>query len=172
MRTSLFALVAVTVTTSSASLVYPESFPIQRRQDAPQPGTPEYACHENCGGVIVDARTESYCTSSNFTSALNACLDCALEFDIWQYYGDSVAAAATACGLDAAPVAANATNTTSATTSASAAATTTGSATSSAAGASTASLTSTSSSPVPTSPTIQATASVVSNEEFLESKAC
>ena len=42
---------------------------------------------------------------------LDACLDCALEFDIWQYYGDSVSTAAKACGLDATPLSANATTT-------------------------------------------------------------
>ncbi|OAL30366.1 hypothetical protein AYO22_01564 [Fonsecaea multimorphosa] len=100
---------ALAVASVSASLLYPINFPLRRRQE---PGTPEYDCHANCGTVIVDGRTEGYCDTANFTSALQACLDCALEFDIWQYYGHSVAQAATACGLDATPVPANATSAT------------------------------------------------------------
>ncbi|OCT48983.1 hypothetical protein CLCR_05102 [Cladophialophora carrionii] len=84
-----------------------------RRQE---PGTPQYDCHANCGNVIVAGRTEGYCDTANFTTSLDACLGCALEFDIWQYYGDSVAEAATACGLDATPAPANATDTATATT--------------------------------------------------------
>ncbi|OQV02537.1 hypothetical protein CLAIMM_07723 [Cladophialophora immunda] len=109
MRYLFLSVMALAVASASASLMYPSSFPVHRRQE---PGTPEYDCHANCGTVIVDGRTEGYCESANFTTALQACLDCALEFDIWQYYGDSVAAAATACGLDATPVPANATSAT------------------------------------------------------------
>ncbi|KIW95001.1 uncharacterized protein Z519_04981 [Cladophialophora bantiana CBS 173.52] len=109
MRYSLLSAMALAVASVSASLVYPVSFPVYRRQE---PGTPEYDCHANCGAVIVAGRTEGYCDTGNFTTALKACLDCALEFDIWQYYGDSVAEAATACGLDATPVPANATSAT------------------------------------------------------------
>ncbi|ETI26151.1 hypothetical protein G647_02928 [Cladophialophora carrionii CBS 160.54] len=83
-----------------------------RRQE---PGTPQYDCHANCGNVIVAGRTEGYCDTANFTTSLDACLGCALEFDIWQYYGDSVSEAATACGLDATPAPANATDTATAT---------------------------------------------------------
>ncbi|KIW69581.1 hypothetical protein PV04_05451 [Phialophora macrospora] len=113
MRYALLSVMAVAVASASASLVYPISFPIERRQE---PGSPEYDCHANCGGVIVAGRTEGYCDTANFTTQLDACLDCALEFDIWQYYGDSVAEAATACGLDATPVAANATSETTSST--------------------------------------------------------
>ncbi len=69
------------------------------------------------GAVIVAARQEGYCDTANFTTALNACLDCAFELDIWQLYGDSVSAAATVCGLDAMPVPANSTSATNTTTS-------------------------------------------------------
>lgn len=58
------------------------------------------------GGVITISRTENYCENSTFTTELEACLECALQYDIWQYYGESVAAAAEACGLDATPLAA------------------------------------------------------------------
>ncbi|OAP65387.1 hypothetical protein AYL99_01359 [Fonsecaea erecta] len=109
MRYALPSVMALAVASVSASLLYPDNFPLQRRQE---PGTPEYDCHANCGTVIVDGRTEGYCDSANFTTALEDCLNCALQYDIWQYYGDSVAQAATACGLDATPVPANATSAT------------------------------------------------------------
>lgn len=34
---------------------------------------------------------------------LDDCLDCALKYKIWQWYGDKVSAAAGKCGLDATP---------------------------------------------------------------------
>ncbi|RHZ45932.1 uncharacterized protein CDV56_102145 [Aspergillus thermomutatus] len=75
------------------ALHYPESVPLHRRQD---PGTPEYDCHANCGGVIVASRSDGYCSSDTFKSELKDCLGCALKYNIWQYYGDSVSKAATA----------------------------------------------------------------------------
>ncbi|EXJ80013.1 hypothetical protein A1O3_08299 [Capronia epimyces CBS 606.96] len=110
MRASILALGALGVSSASASFLYPDIVPIHRRQ---APGTPEYNCHANCGGVIVDARTDGYCDTANFTTALDACLDCALEYDIWQYYGDSVSSAAEACGLETTPHAASSTSETS-----------------------------------------------------------
>ncbi|KEF61236.1 uncharacterized protein A1O9_02801 [Exophiala aquamarina CBS 119918] len=105
---SLLSLVAILTASVSAvvaagSSSYPDTAALLRRQ---APGTPQYDCHANCGGVITIARTENYCENSTFTTELEACLDCALEYDIWQYYGESVAAAAEGCGLDATPVAA------------------------------------------------------------------
>ena len=74
------------------------------------PGTPQYDCHAACGSVIQQSRTPEYCTSTNFTTSLTSCLSCALTFDIWQYYSDSVSEAATTCNLDATPLAANSTS--------------------------------------------------------------
>merc|ERR1711964_496746 len=89
-----------------AAFVYPDVVPLEKRQ---APGTPQYECHADCGGVITIARTPEYCESSNFTSSLEACLECAEEYDIWRYYGESVSAAAESCGLEATLVAANGT---------------------------------------------------------------
>ncbi|KAJ4520154.1 hypothetical protein HRR83_002119 [Exophiala dermatitidis] len=100
MRTSVIALAVLGAATASASFVYPDAVPLHRRQE---PGTPEYECHANCGGVIVDGRQENYCTSEDYKTKLAACLDCALPYDIWQYYGTSVTKAAQACGDDATP---------------------------------------------------------------------
>lgn len=84
------------------------------------------------GGVISIGRTENYCQNSTFTTELKACLECALEYNIWQYYGESVSAAAEGCGLDATPLAAA-----NATTNGTATSTAIGSTTSGAGGATT-----------------------------------
>ncbi|KPI35257.1 uncharacterized protein AB675_3761 [Cyphellophora attinorum] len=113
MFTHLAVLCALSQLT--AAFDFPSIVPLDKRQ---QPGTPQYECHEDCGGVITQARTPNFCESANFTSSLDACLECAEEFNIWQYYGESVGAAAQSCGLDATPVAANATTASSSATSA------------------------------------------------------
>ncbi|KAL4883409.1 hypothetical protein BJY04DRAFT_216233 [Aspergillus karnatakaensis] len=100
MKFSAVASVACMVAGVSA-FQYPDFVPLHKRQ---APGTPQYECHANCGGIITASRTEGYCDSSDFESLLSACLDCALEYDIWRYYGNSVSAAAEECGLDATPV--------------------------------------------------------------------
>ncbi|KAH8691528.1 hypothetical protein BGW36DRAFT_432078 [Talaromyces proteolyticus] len=79
------------------------------------PGSPLYECHSNCGNVIVLSRTNNYCSNSTFIADLDACLKCALTEDIWQDYGNHVAAAAKACGDDATPSPSSATGAASAT---------------------------------------------------------
>ncbi|KAJ1716550.1 hypothetical protein AFGD_009749 [Aspergillus flavus] len=106
---------------SASAFHYPDFVPLHRRQE---PGTPEYDCHANCGGVIVAARKDGYCDTDTFKTELSDCLNCALKYDIWKYYGASVSKAATGCGVDATPVEASSTTTTAA---ASASATETGS---------------------------------------------
>ncbi|KAL5336420.1 hypothetical protein BJX70DRAFT_284227 [Aspergillus crustosus] len=100
MKFSAVASVACIVAGVSA-FQYPDFVPLHKRQ---APGTPQYECHANCGGIITASRTEGYCDSSDFESLLSSCLNCALEYDIWRYYGNSVSAAAEECGLDATPV--------------------------------------------------------------------
>ncbi|RMZ87416.1 hypothetical protein DV736_g5358, partial [Chaetothyriales sp. CBS 134916] len=102
---SLLTLTAYMAAAVSA-FVYPEGVALERRQ---APGTPEYNCHAECGGIIQMSRSQGYCDFSNFTTTLNECLGCALVYDIWQDYGSSVASAAKGCGIDATPVPANAT---------------------------------------------------------------
>ncbi|KAL4761046.1 uncharacterized protein BDW70DRAFT_54494 [Aspergillus foveolatus] len=89
------------IVVSVAAFQYPDFVPLSKRQ---APGTPEYECHANCGGIITASRSDGYCDSSNFKSMLSDCLDCALVYDIWKYYGNSVSSAAENCGLDATPV--------------------------------------------------------------------
>jgi hypothetical protein len=66
------------------------------------------------------SREDDYCEMSNFTTNLDDCLNCADEFNIWEYYGESIEEAAEDCGLEATPVAAS--NTASSTDAASASA--------------------------------------------------
>ncbi|KOS36850.1 hypothetical protein ACN38_g12383 [Penicillium nordicum] len=93
---------------SASAFEFPDFVPLHRRQD---PGTPAYECHANCGGVITAGRTDGYCDADDFKTELTDCLNCAVEFDIWKYYGGSVSKAAKACGLDATPVEASSTST-------------------------------------------------------------
>ncbi|KAH8908898.1 hypothetical protein BR93DRAFT_957764 [Coniochaeta sp. PMI_546] len=67
------------------------------------PGTPKYECHFNCGSAISGGRLEGHCDNTTWVGYYQECLDCALEFDIWQYYGTGVSTAAAACGLSATP---------------------------------------------------------------------
>ncbi|KAE8153539.1 hypothetical protein BDV25DRAFT_136832 [Aspergillus avenaceus] len=96
----LQTLLGLTWALSAQAFTYPDFVPLHRRQD---PGTPEYDCHANCGGVIVTARKENYCDTDTFKTELSDCLSCALEYDIWKYYGTSVTKAAKECGVDATP---------------------------------------------------------------------
>ncbi|KAK2832031.1 hypothetical protein FQN49_006925 [Arthroderma sp. PD_2] len=101
--------------------------PLEVRQ---QPGTPRYACHEDCGmfatlypdpsasfltvpqpGTVISlSKMDGFCTNDKFKQSLTECLDCALEFDIWKHYQSSVTKAAEACGLNATPKPASATS--------------------------------------------------------------
>ncbi|KAK4239394.1 hypothetical protein C8A03DRAFT_32566 [Achaetomium macrosporum] len=67
------------------------------------PGTPAYDCHFNCGNTISGGRMANHCDNSTWIGLYEACLDCALDFDIWQYYGNGVTNAARACGLSPTP---------------------------------------------------------------------
>ncbi|CAH0018642.1 unnamed protein product [Clonostachys rhizophaga] len=107
MRFSTTVVLAATAV-SAASITrrdtfeFPDNVPlVEKRQE---PGTPRYECHANCGTALQLSRASDFsCDNSDFTRQFNACLDCALEFDIWQYYGNGLKAAATKCGLDATP---------------------------------------------------------------------
>ncbi|RYP08776.1 hypothetical protein DL764_001687 [Monosporascus ibericus] len=60
-------------------------------------------CHADCGYFILDSSLPDQCGNSTWTDLLDDCLDCALEHDIWENYGDSVTQAAGACDLPAVP---------------------------------------------------------------------
>ncbi|KAI9736629.1 MAG: hypothetical protein M1834_000833 [Cirrosporium novae-zelandiae] len=102
----------------------PDTVPLDRRMEVDKRmDAAEYECHEDCGTVIIIGRSSDYCDNTTFTEDLSDCLDCALEYDIWQYYGDDVASAAESCGLDATPVSATSSASVASATAASAATT-------------------------------------------------
>ncbi|KAG2005258.1 hypothetical protein GB937_008955 [Aspergillus fischeri] len=70
-----------------------------------RPGT-WYSAHQtvSLGGVIVASRSDGHYASDALKSDLNNCLTSALKYEIWQYYGDSMSKAGTACGLETNPV--------------------------------------------------------------------
>ncbi|QGI88832.1 hypothetical protein CEK26_000047 [Fusarium fujikuroi] len=64
---------------------FPDTVPLVKRQ---QPGTPQYACHEDCGLLITLARDDSdYCDSDEWNERYGRCMSCANTYDIWKYYG-------------------------------------------------------------------------------------
>ncbi|KAJ5776056.1 uncharacterized protein N7511_001067 [Penicillium nucicola] len=93
---------------STLALQLPYLSLLSRRADI-TPGSPLYNCHEACGEVILVSQTTDYCSNSTYTTDLSSCLDCALTYNIWQYYGDDVKAAAKACSDDATPSASSST---------------------------------------------------------------
>ncbi|KAM3443632.1 hypothetical protein MY4824_000518 [Beauveria thailandica] len=98
------SLVAVGSAVSLASagsigFEFPASVPLSKRQTS----GPAYDCHANCGYAIQDSAKEGYCSDAKWKSLLSGCLDCALTYDIWKYYGTKVGAAAEKCGLESTP---------------------------------------------------------------------
>ncbi|PYI14909.1 hypothetical protein BO99DRAFT_436862 [Aspergillus violaceofuscus CBS 115571] len=96
---------------ASLAWSFPSSVPLIRREDI-SPGSPLYECHADCGGVILmsqDDTNATYCSNATYKTELSGCLECALTYNIWQYYGDDVKSAAEACGDSATPSASSAT---------------------------------------------------------------
>ncbi|KAF5968272.1 hypothetical protein FCOIX_11520 [Fusarium coicis] len=80
---------------------FPDTVPLVKRQ---QPGTPQYACHEDCGLLITLARDDDgYCDSDEWNERYGRCMSCANTYDIWKYYGSGVGRVAQACGLTPKP---------------------------------------------------------------------
>ncbi|KAH6641086.1 hypothetical protein F5144DRAFT_562498 [Chaetomium tenue] len=99
---SLFSLLAVSIANAALlenTLPLDHALILSRQA----PGTPQYECHSNCGNALAGGRNPAHCTNATWTGYYEACLDCALEFDIWRIYGTSVTGAASACGLSATP---------------------------------------------------------------------
>ncbi|KAK8091861.1 hypothetical protein PG997_002222 [Apiospora hydei] len=72
-----------------------------KRQQMPEPGTPAYNCHDNCGQSIIASRGEDPCHDKAFLTDYAVCLSCAGpdNYGIWMYYGGALAKAASSCGL-------------------------------------------------------------------------
>ncbi|KAF6824219.1 hypothetical protein CPLU01_10983 [Colletotrichum plurivorum] len=104
-----FTTVVALFASTAAAIDWLPVVPLHARQEVTGP---RRECHEDCGYTIRGARMEDYCTNSTWTDLFEGCLECANEFDIWQYYGDSVTKAADTCDLDATPAGGNATTAT------------------------------------------------------------
>ncbi|KAF9871585.1 hypothetical protein CkaCkLH20_10996 [Colletotrichum karsti] len=99
--TVLASVASLATATLQARWEYPEAVPVvEKRQE---PGTPRYACHENCGLLISLGRTEGYCQKEEWSTRYSACMSCANEFGIWMYYSNGVTNAAKGCGLTPVP---------------------------------------------------------------------
>ncbi|KAH9860588.1 hypothetical protein J1614_011919 [Plenodomus biglobosus] len=70
-----------------------------------EPGTPAYNCHDNCGAAITQSKQPSPCTSSAFRANYANCLQCSGpdNYNIWRYYGRTLAAAGKTCDLETEP---------------------------------------------------------------------
>jgi hypothetical protein len=110
---------AATLATAAAKpdFEFPSVVPLARRQTS----GPDYECHASCGTqathdtqggqvanqsvgyAIQNSAKEGYCKDESWVKLLDECLDCALQYQIWQWYGAKVSAAAKKCGLEATP---------------------------------------------------------------------
>ncbi|WZH39172.1 hypothetical protein QYS62_000080 [Fusarium acuminatum] len=79
---------------------FPDTVPLVKRQ---QPGTPQYACHEDCGLLITLAREKGFCDSDEWNERYDRCMACANTYGIWKYYGEGVKKAAEQCDLSPSP---------------------------------------------------------------------
>ncbi|KAK4167969.1 hypothetical protein QBC43DRAFT_310547 [Cladorrhinum sp. PSN259] len=68
------------------------------------PGTPQFQCHYDCGNAVAGGRNPTHCDNTTWIDLYEACLSCALSFDIWKLYGTGVGNAASACSLTASPL--------------------------------------------------------------------
>ncbi|KAI1064852.1 hypothetical protein LB507_001209 [Fusarium sp. FIESC RH6] len=104
----MHSLVAYTLLASATLSVaidprfeFPDTVPLVKRQ---QPGTPQYACHEDCGLLITIAREEKdFCESDEWTGHYDKCMECANTYGIWKYYGEGISRAAKQCDLSPSP---------------------------------------------------------------------
>jgi hypothetical protein len=93
-----FALSAIT---ANATLLQDSEYALILSRQAP--GTPQYECHSNCGNALAGGRIPNHCDNSTWVGYYEACLDCALDFNIWRIYGSGVSSAAEDCGLSPTP---------------------------------------------------------------------
>ncbi|KAK8109000.1 dynactin arp1 p25 subunit [Apiospora sp. TS-2023a] len=76
-----------------------------KRQKMPEPGTPAYNCHDNCGQSIIASRGKDPCHDKTFLTDYAACLSCAGpdNYGIWMYYGAALSKTASSCNLPTTP---------------------------------------------------------------------
>ncbi|KAG9252274.1 uncharacterized protein F5Z01DRAFT_676154 [Emericellopsis atlantica] len=103
--TSIAAIGAFATAAAAVNLergfTYPASVPhVEKRQTS----GPKYECHSNCGYALQAVEDgDEVCNDKEWNTLYQGCLDCALEFDIWRYYGGGLTPAAKACGLSTTP---------------------------------------------------------------------
>ncbi|KKY32897.1 putative dynactin arp1 p25 subunit [Diaporthe ampelina] len=82
--------------------------PVLAKRQNESAGSPSYNCHDNCGQAIIEVRNcnATICDDEVFQTNYKNCLQCAGpdNEDIWQWYGDSLEAAAASCDLDTEPL--------------------------------------------------------------------
>ncbi|QPG96433.1 hypothetical protein C2857_004178 [Epichloe festucae Fl1] len=107
MRFAASAVVLGSVASMAAAVAsppldfYPDVVPMNKRHTS----GPGYECHASCGYAIKNSKVanEGYCKDASWTKLLHDCLDCALKYEIWDYYRRGVRVAAERCDLDATP---------------------------------------------------------------------
>ncbi|KAF5123324.1 hypothetical protein E5D57_011236 [Metarhizium anisopliae] len=93
------AVASLAAAVANPDFSFPDIVPMAKRQTS----GPAYQCHASCGYAIQNSARDGYCQDQSWVKLLDDCLDCALKYKIWQWYGDKVSAAAGKCGLDATP---------------------------------------------------------------------
>ncbi|KID94846.1 hypothetical protein MAJ_09198, partial [Metarhizium majus ARSEF 297] len=93
------AVASLAAAVANPDFSFPDIVPMAKRQTS----GPAYQCHASCGYAIQNSAKDGYCQDQSWVKLLDDCLDCALKYTIWQWYGDKVSAAAGKCGLDATP---------------------------------------------------------------------
>ncbi|KAK0662704.1 hypothetical protein DIS24_g1799 [Lasiodiplodia hormozganensis] len=100
-------LLAAVAANAASGLMFDPDWPlglILKRQD--DMSEAEYNCHDNCGQAIKAGRGDDPCNDETFLHDYDACLQCAGSdnVDIWKYYGGSLSAVASSCGLSTTPL--------------------------------------------------------------------
>ncbi|KAK8932355.1 hypothetical protein H634G_04822 [Metarhizium anisopliae BRIP 53293] len=93
------AVASLAAAVANPDFSFPDIVPMAKRQTS----GPAYQCHASCGYAIQNSAKDGYCQDQSWVKLLDDCLDCALKYKIWQWYGDKVSAAAGKCGLEATP---------------------------------------------------------------------
>ncbi|KAK4464787.1 hypothetical protein QBC42DRAFT_284111 [Cladorrhinum samala] len=93
-------LFAVAATAVHTELVQAGTILLERQA----PGTPQFQCHSDCGNALAGGRNPAHCDNATWTGLYEACLGCALTFDIWKHYGQGLTGAASACSLTPTPL--------------------------------------------------------------------
>merc|ERR1712000_471028 len=103
--TSIVAIGAVATAAAAINFergfTYPAGVP---HVDKRQTSGAKCECHSNCGYALQAVEgSDDVCDDDEWNTLYQGCLDCALEHDIWRYYGGGLTPAGEACGLSTTP---------------------------------------------------------------------